>query len=241
MKKDNLILIGLLVVIVFLAVLCGYFAFQKQDLSQKEKTDALKIKEEYEAFNDTVNENNKKNYPEVHLSEENPFVYKSEEEIVNILENGTGIIYFGFAKCPWCRTLLPVLDEAAKELNIGEIYYLDILNIRSVLSLDENNKIITEKEGTSNYYKILDLLQDQLRDYTLTTKEGKKVNTNEKRLYAPTVVAVSNGQIKGFHEATLPSQKTGYEILTEKEKGELKTILVDLLKSVSIGVCDEGC
>lgn len=240
MKKDNIILIGLLIVIVIIAFVCGYFAFSQNDSVVETKTDALKIKEEYASLNGVVNESNKKNYKEVTLSDTNPFVYKTEEEIVEILEKGTGILYFGFKKCPWCRSMIEVLESAAIEKNVGEIYYLDIENIRDVLSLDENNKVITEKEGSSNYYKILNLLDDHLSQYYLTSKENKKIDTKEKRLYAPTVVAVQNGEVKKIHEATVSSQKDPYTELKEEEKKELKQVYLDLIDLVSF-TCSEGC
>jgi len=133
MKKDNIVLISLLGIITIIAVVCGYFTFKNQE--KEIKKDAIKIKEEYASLNDVTNEKNKKKYPEVILEDSNPFVYKTEEEIVEILKNGTGIIYFGFKSCPWCRSMIKELETVAKKENIGEIYYLDIENIRDVLVL----------------------------------------------------------------------------------------------------------
>ena len=137
--------------------------------------------------------------------------------------------------------MLPVLDEAAKETGIASIAYLDIKNIRDVKELDENDKIVTTTEGTSNYYKILDVLKKELDDYVLTTKSGKKINTGEKRLYAPTVVAVRDGKITGIHVGTLDSQKSGYDALTDKEKKELKNTFVDLIHTMNEGICNDAC
>ncbi len=240
MKKDNYLLVGLLGIIIVIALICGFFAFQNMKKETKD-TDAIKIQKEYNELNGKVNESNKKEYPIVNLSDDNPFIYKTEEEIVKILESGTGIIYFGFKNCPWCRTMLPILESAAKEENIGEIYYLDILDIRSTLSLDENNKVVTEKEGSNDYYKILDLLKENLNDYTFTGSNGKTISTGEKRLYAPTVVAVQNGVIKAFHEGTVNSQKDGYDTLSEEAKDELKNIFKELVTSINYGICTEGC
>ncbi len=241
MKKDNIILIGLLVAIALIAILCGFLAFESKEEQKELKTDAIKIKEEYASLNNQIIESNKKTYKEVNLSDKNPFVYKTEEEIVKILEKETGIIYFGFNSCPWCRNMIEVLESAAEEKSLGEIYYLDIKNIRDVLSLDENNKIIKEKEGSSNYYKILNLLDAHLREYTLKTKDNKTIKTGEKRLFAPTVVAVENGEVKKIHETTVSTHKDPYTEMTEKEKEELKNIYENLIDSISINVCNEGC
>ena len=162
-------------------------------------------------------------------------------KIIEILEGKTGLIYFGFPECPWCRSILPVLEEAAIENKVAEIAYLNIENIRDVLELDENEKIVTTKEGSNNYYRILKLLDDYLEEYTLTDEEGNEIKTGEKRLYAPTVVAVSNGKIVGFHSGSIETQKNGYEPLTAKEKEELKKIYTDMIEKMSEGTCNEGC
>ncbi len=240
MKKDNIILIALLIGIFLLASCCGYFAFEES--SQEEIiTDAIKIQREYASLNDKVNETNQKKYLSVNLSEDNPFCYAKEEEIINLLENGTGIIYFGFKTCPWCRSMIEELEKTAKEKNLDKIYYLDISNIRDTLALDENDKIVTEKQGSSTYYKIVKFLEEYLKEYTLTSKEGKIIKTGEKRLFAPTVLAVSNGEIRFFHEGTIDSQKNGYEKLTEEQKGSLRKIFSDLIDSLSTNTCKESC
>lgn len=241
LKKDNMILIGLLILIVLVACVCGYFAFQKSESETENKTDAIKIKEEYASLNDKINESNQKQYKTVNLSDENPFVYKTEEEIIKILESKSGIIYFGFKSCPWCRTMISVLEESSKEENLSVIYYLDIENIRDVLSLDENNKIITEKEGTSSYYKILELLDQALEEYTLVGNDGSEVKTNEKRLYAPTVIAVSNGTVESIHVGTVSSQSDPYKDLTEEEETELKEIYKEMIEIVTSLQCDDLC
>ncbi len=240
LKKDNILLIALLGIIILVTIICGYFAFTKDKIESK--TDAIKMKEEYAELNGKINEKNTKEYPIVELADENPFVYKTGEEMIDILENKTGVIYFGFPTCPWCRSLLPILEKAAKSQGIGEVYYLNIYEIRSTLSLDENNKVITEKEGSEDYYRILDLLKDYLTDYTLS-KDGKSIKTDEKRLYAPTVVVVDNGKIVGFHEGTLSeAQPTGYEKMTDEEKEQLQKILEDMMSKINTGVCtSEGC
>lgn len=241
MKKENVVFIALIFVIVCIAITCGYFAFREEEVGHVELTDAVKIKEEYAAYNEQVNENNNRTYPTVNLSDDNPFVYITEEEAIDTIENKTALLYFGYASCPWCRSVLPVLESVAKEKNVSEIKYLDIEDIRSVLELDENNKVITTREGTSNYYKLLNVLDDSLEEYVLTGKDGEKVGTGEKRIYAPTVIAVSNGEVTGIHVGSVSSQKSGYDTLTEEEIGELKDIYRELIDSMSIGICNEGC
>ena len=97
-----------------------------------EETDAIKFKREYEEFNDK-NYDNGKAYFNVNLSNKNLFKYITEEDAVQFLKEGTGVIYFGFPQCPWCRTLVPYLEEAARLNGVEEIKYLNILHIMNSL------------------------------------------------------------------------------------------------------------
>ena len=232
-----LVLIG---IIILIACGCGFLALQKVEETPI-ITDAIKIKEEYELLNGKINESNNLNYPVVTLSIDNPFVYRSESEIIDILKNRTGIIYFGFSSCPWCRSILPILEEAAREVGVAQIFYLDIQNIRDVLELDENDKVVTSKEGNNGYYQIVELLDEYLSEYSLENKEGKEISTGKKRLFAPTVVGVLNGKIVSFHEGSVDSQKNGFEPLSDVQKEELKSIYVDLIQKTLEGTCNEAC
>lgn len=242
MKKDKILLVGLLVLLLILGGVMTFFAFQQEE-KEMEKTDAIKIKEEYAKLNGQTNEKNQEAYPIVELNEKNPFVIATEEKIIDILENSSGIIYFGFAECPWCRSLLPSLEKVALEEKISNVYYLDVKSIRDVMELDDSNKPIVKEEGSKGYYKILELLEEHLEDYTLYTKDNKEVKTGEKRIFAPTVVAVSNGKVKKIHVGTVKTHKSGYEKLTSKETEELEKILKELIESIQeSGTCTkEAC
>lgn len=170
MKNKKMVIISLLSVVVFIA---GCFSVYKLANNEKKEdseiTDALKFKKEYQKVDD-----------------DNLFVYRNMEEIIKILENGTGIVYLGFPECPWCQAYVPYLNEVAKENGMQKIYYYNILNDR--------------KEETDNYKKVLELLLD----YVEYDDEGNK------RIYAPTVIFVSNGKIIGMDSETAKDTK-GYE------------------------------
>lgn len=241
MEKDKKILLVIVGILMLVATSLGILAIWKSKDNPTLKSDAVKFKEEYEFLNGQVNEDVKMNYPLVSLSEDNPFIYKTDDEVVKILENGTGVIYFGFSSCPWCRSMVPSLLKAAESTNLSEIIYVDIKNIRDKLSLDDNNQIVVEDEGTNGYKEILKQMDEVLEPYILTNKDGKKVPTNEKRLYAPTVVTVKNGKIMDIHVDTVSSQKSGYNPLTEKEQEKLFQIYQKMILKLLDSSCDESC
>ena len=236
MKKGSMIVI----IIVFLfSIFMGYRYFE--DKKETTSKDAVTFKKEYEALNNRVNPNNNKLYPEVSISNDNSVKYSSYDEIFEVLKSGTGVIYFGFPECPWCRNLVPVMLSAAKEVEIDTIYYLNIKDDRDVLMLNENGDIITEKEGNKKYFELVEKLDSILDDYILTDNDGKSVSTGEKRIYTPLLIFVKNGKIIAHHTDTVDSQTDPYVALNDRQSEELLLKLINYMSKISASVCDESC
>lgn len=221
MSNKTKIITGVIVAIVL--VIMGYFMFHKkeEEPSYTITNDSLKFKEEYESLNGKDNGNGK-NYLSIDIKSYNPISYSSYEEIFNILDKGTGVIYLGFPECPWCRNLVPVLVNSALEEKIETIYYLNISNDRNKLSLTKKGKIKTEKEGTEDYLKLVDILKDYLPVY-----DGLNDKTI-KRIYLPTVIFVKDGKVLGLEEtlASYSNRVDGnpYLEMTDAEKEELSNV-----------------
>lgn len=196
------------------------------------RSDAYKFKSEYESLNGKENDKGR-DYVEISIDVDNPMVYADVDTILEVID-GNGIIYFGFAECPWCRNALPVLLEAAKEQNVEEIYYYDIQDIRDTLELVDG-KINVVKEKADDYKKIYDALYDSLNVY-----EGLNDNSI-KRLYAPTVVFVKYGKVVGLHESTVESHVDSSVPMTDSQRKELKNIYLEGIKEVQKTVCDTKC
>lgn len=152
------------------------------------------------------------------IDKDNIFVYKTNNEIINILKHGKGLVYLGFKECPWCMAYVPMLNDIAKENNIEKIYYLNILNDR--------------KENTKEYLEIVDILKEHLR----YDDEGNK------RIYVPAVIAINNGNIVGFDDET-SYDTLGYDdpkdYWTEERKQNLKEKLVSMISKIEINDCTE--
>lgn len=220
------------IIIIMLSIfLLGVICFSVYYFILREVPDGARFKEEYESLNGEIN--NGKKIVDMKIDEDNLMKYSSFEEIMNVLNDGTGIIYFGFPECPWCRNSVPIIIEAAKKNEIGQIYYFDASKIRDVKEL-KNGKVITTKEGTKEYYKLLDKLKDVLDPY-----EGLE-DESIKRLYFPTMVFVMGGKVVATHTGTVESQKDPYKKLTNKEEKELLKIYEEAIEKI-YGVCDESC
>lgn len=228
MKKKKTVIILSVIVLAFCIIGCFYW----YHLSNK-ITDAKKFKDSYESLNNTVRESDKANYNNVDIPEDNPIRYISALEAVDIIQNQTGIIYFGANWCPWCRNAVEVLIAAAKEKQLETIYYVDMDKVRNVFEVQNGNLVKTQEEQ-DGYYELLKSLDSVLGDetYTLKDKEGKVYNTKEKRIYMPLVISVKDGKILEQHvgTVTLNSNQTKYSKLEEEQVQKLKDIYFKMME-----------
>ncbi len=210
-----------------------YFNITNKDTNPFETdnsiTDAVKFKKEYESLNQN------EDMLSIKVDKDNPMKYLVDEELKDFLDSGTGIIYFGFNECPWCRNAVPVLIDALKERNIKEAYYLDVKDIRDEKKLDEEGKIITTKEGSDSYKLILEKLNSYLPSYEGLNDESIK------RLYVPAVLFMKNGEIVGIHSNTVESQTDPSIPLNEEQYKELKNIYLNNIDKVYNFNCSDGC
>ena len=192
--------------------------------------DALKFKEEYEKINGDKTSYSDNKYRTLKIDKNNPYVYSSAKEILEKINNKeTFYVYFGSSYCPWCRSVIEKSIESAQKNNIKKIYYVDIWNgfhneiLRDTYKLNDKNEAEKEKDGTKEYYKLLEKFDNLLEDYTLTTDDGEEVKVGEKRIFAPDFIYVENGVAKRITSATSENQKNAdakltKEILKDEEK-----------------------
>lgn len=145
---------------------------------------------------------------------DNVYNYKTEEEIIEILEKGSGVVYLGFPECPWCQSYVVYLNEVVKDNGLENIYYLNIKEMRS------NN--------TENYQKIVSLIEQILPN----DENGNK------RIYVPQVVVVKNGKIiGGDNETSYNVTGTPSEYWTSEAIANLKQKLNNLIKVAGLNFC----
>lgn len=231
------------ILIVSIFLILGFGILLVWNYGDKEETiltDAQKFNEEYMSLNgQKVNDYE---YQSLNFEDDIPIKYASFEEIETLLTEGTGIIYFGFPECPWCRSALPVLFDAVKSNDIEEVLYLNIKNIRSNIDIVDGDIVVT-KEGTDEYYRLLEILDEFLDEYTKVNSKGKDVSLGEKRLLAPTVVFIKDGVVQGVHVSTVESQLSGFNPLSEEQKKELFNIYTNYISQINERACgvEQGC
>ena len=186
--------------------------------TSKKQTDSEKFKEEYEKENGKKSKSGNVNRT-VSISEDNPFVYSTAEEISEKIDNKeTFIVYFGFSTCPWCRSIIEELIRCAKDSNVDKIYYVDVLDIRDKKEINDAGEIETNKKGTKGYMELIEKMSDVLSEYTTTDENDEEVLLGEKRIYAPNLIAVVDGKATKMEEGISDKLTDPYMELTDEIK-----------------------
>ncbi len=108
---------------------------------------------------------------EYSVSRENPFVYITLDEVYDLFDKGTGIIFFGNSDCEVCNVGAQVLTDVLIKNKVKEAYYY---NPRKII--DENGK---------DYKKLIKLINsssDEEIEFNIpcvmTIKDGKIMSYN---------------------------------------------------------------
>ena len=238
--KDNKLF---MIIVTVLAAIVLVLNIQKV-ISNNSQIDGIKFKEEYEKLNGKKTDQGKK-YREITIDSKNKMVYKTTEEVLNLIDKKKSfVLYFGFDTCPWCRSVVPTLASISKELN-QKVYYIDVKDIRDSYELDDDNKPKLVKKGSKDYSKLLEKLEPVLEDYTLTDSDNNKIEVGEKRIYAPNIISVINGEAKELTTGISDKQTEGYMKLTKEMEKETYNKIKKVLKQVkdknSTCDLDKGC
>ena len=154
------------------------------------------------------------------VTEDNVFVYRNVDEIIRIMEHGTGVVYLGYPECPWCQAYVEYLNEVAKEVGIEKIYYC-------------NTKKVKE-ENMDKYKELISLLDGHLQ----YNDEG------EQWIYVPNVSFHIEGEIIGNDYETSKDThnlKDPKEYWTKEEVENLKETLTGYMKKVdtALSMCTD--
>lgn len=182
---------------------------------------SLKFKNDYESLNNKVSKSGKE-HRKLNIEPNNPFEEITSKELLEkINSKETFYVYFGDKLCPWCRSVIEKAIEVAKEKNIKKIYYIPIWDnegnevLRDKYEI-KNGKLSKTIDGTKEYYELLKHFENVLSDYTITNEDGKKMDTEEKRIYAPNFIYVRKGKALRLTDGISEKQKDSREELTKE-------------------------
>ncbi len=144
------------------------------------------------------------------VSKNNVFVYKTDKEILDVLENQTGIIFLGFPSNRWSSYYAKYLNDIALEENIEEIHYYDFLKDRRM--------------NTKTYQKIV----EKVKSYLYSS------DTLEFDLNAPTIIVVKEGMILYFDNEmhNLIGEIKAEDYFTDYRENVIKTNLREAIRKL---------
>lgn len=189
---------------------------------------------EYEALNGTTTESGM-TYLDLDIPEDHRFVLSDEETILDIFDGGSGVIYFGFPECPWCRSALMVMQEAAKDVSLGKIHYMNVLDIRNELSLDDDGNVVVDKQGSDFYNQVLEYLGEHAPLYPGLEETG------ERRILVPLVVSVVEGEITFSHSGTVETHANPFEPMDDVSREALLNIYKEGFLTVTSCSIEVAC
>ncbi len=151
------------------------------------------------------------------------FVEKTADEIFEAAENKEHfILYLGFPECPWCQSLVPVLNEAAKDMDKPEVWYYNIKEDRAALN--------------ETYLKMVELVGLQRPTVENGKVVGEHAGKNENgvagvnRIAVPFTAVMNSGKIEYFPDISWPKNvdsKTGEEFDLFENDTDLVTVTKD--------------
>ena len=206
MKKSTILIIFLIILV---AISFGIILKLNNQLNETKnktivesssKSDAQKFKEEYEKINGGKTSDNE-TYNELNIDENNPMVYISLEELVDIINTeNEAYVYISSSFCPYCRATVETLLNVVKDLNINKIYYYDD----------------TKQNPSDQYDNMLEKLGK--KGVNFINKDGQR------KWGVPLVLKAKNGQVISETRGTsyqLNEGQSKYDSLTEKQKKQV--------------------
>jgi hypothetical protein len=152
------------------------------------------------------------------VTEDHIFKYKSIDEIIDILDNKTGVIFFCTPESNWCNKYASIINTTLKENGIEEINYYNIKRDREL--------------NTVKYQKILDKLNPFIF----------KDDSNNMKLYMPNLTFVRNGEVvANDNETSLIASDIEVEnYWTQEKQDEFKNKIINYIGLLNEEELEEG-
>ena len=226
-------IVSSIILLTMVSIIAGAYAivtYKNNDRTPaKVTTNESKFKAEYEYLNNKEEDGHIHN--RISVSRKNGMVYISDTDLVARMKDKSGVVFIGNNNDELSRLVIEPLLTSKENTGLKHIYYLDISSVQSELALTKKNKIKTIRKGTDSYYELLEILDYYLNPYVLY-KDEKEVDTKEKRINIPLLVAFNKGNIIGIHEGTVSTHmllNDPYAKLSESEVTELVNTYTNIM------------
>ena len=183
-----------LIAITAIAVIGALLIYNHFDNIKKEKIEIDKFSTEYNL-----------------VSENNVFNYSSLDEILDVLENKTGFVFFCTPESTWCNYYAANLNQVLIDNNINNVYYYNIRRDRDL--------------NTIKYQRILDILSPYIF----------KDDSNNTKIYMPDLTVVKDGVIVAHDNETslIASDIESSAYWTNEKQSEFRNKITDYVKLIN--------
>ena len=146
-------------------------------------------------------------YPEMANVKEHVFTEGSIDDTLNLLENGTGAIFFSYAECPYCNLVMPTLNDVALE------------NGYSIVLLDAYREDF-DKEAFNKFVEIY-----------------PGVESEDGNIYTPQLIIVKDGEIINSFtgvpgDFSRSDDESGTVYLNDEQKGVVADTYREMLSQI---------
>ena len=187
--------------VILLILLIGYLILTKtskgQEILDNIKNGDVVITKDEKKFKEEFEYLNNSNVVSVDIKENNNVIYVSLDKVLDILDNGNGIILFGNNDDTNTRL---VVSNIIDNIGDNDLYYLDVIpngeDIRAKYDFNDF-KVKKIKDGIDGYDKLLEYLDEYLSEYQIVRSNGKKTSAGVKNLEIPLLIKVKDGKIIG--------------------------------------------
>lgn len=158
------------------------------------------------------------------LESSDMFTILDKTGVENMLNHGTGVVYFSFPECPWCQRYITYLSSVASEYDVNVKYY----NIR-------------KDKGTDWYTEIAELIHEKEETISRYDNDGNYV------IYMPLTIFLKDGEIIGYDDTScdLDSDEIAVEdYWTQENIDNLNTKLSSYFSITKLNIEEgnkEGC
>jgi len=151
------------------------------------------------------------------IEEPHRFYDLSMLDVMDLVTNEAfdGVLYFGFAECPWCQESVPVLQEASQNTEVDILYV-------------SRAHVLREGEWVDADIEMAWWFDGQVGLEWLVDEEGEPTRPN---IFVPFVVHVSGGEVVSAHRGTIWSDaEDGYLLeLSPEQRADLLSLYEGLL------------
>lgn len=139
------------------------------------------------------------------ISKSNPFIYLSSDELIDILQNGTGIIFFGNSDSEMSISSCQLLEKVLEEKKIEKVYYFNPVKIK--------------EEQSDDYKRIISIFEEYL----------EADDDDDLYLMLPSICLVSDGKVVSYSSDLVIKDDIDDATLIEKQKEKIENIYLELI------------